>query len=59
VDEEDEEWEDYIDRLHGFMHVIQDLPYQSSKIFTGAQILSMEEKETIETQETTEKIHIR
>jgi hypothetical protein len=55
VDKEGEEWDDYIDILHGFMHVIQDLPYQSSKIFAGAQILSMEEKETIETQETMEK----
>jgi hypothetical protein len=54
VEDEDEEWDDYIDRLHGFMHVIQDLPYQSSRIFARAQILSMEE-ETIETQETMEK----
>jgi len=31
VEEEDDKWDDYIDRLHGFMHVIQDLPYQSKQ----------------------------
>jgi len=38
VEEEDEECDDYIDRLHGFMHVIQELPYQSNRIFARASV---------------------
>lgn len=55
AEDDDEDWDDYIDKLHGFIHVIQDLPYNKSKIFAGAQILSMEENEPVEIEETEER----
>jgi Integrase zinc binding domain len=42
IESDDFEFEDWIDNLHGFMHIIQPLPGSRKEVFTGAQILSVE-----------------
>ena len=44
VDDEDE-FDDWIDQLHGFVHIIQPIGVRKSKDFAGAQVLSLEEIE--------------
>jgi hypothetical protein len=55
IDADDFDFEDWVDRLHGFMHQIQPLPFSKKKVFTGAQILSVEETDMKEI--TYEDIH--
>jgi Integrase zinc binding domain len=43
IDADDFDFEDWVDRLHGFMHQIQLLPFSKKKVFAGAQILSVKE----------------
>ena len=44
VDDEDK-FDNWIDQLHSFVHIIQPIGVQKSKDFAGAQILSLEEVE--------------
>ena len=43
MDDDDFDFDDWIDNLHGFIHMIQPLPVRQCATIDGVQILSVEE----------------